>query len=84
MLHWHGLVAVRTHWRSISTRTVDLYKMLAVRKGAGASEIKSAYYAAAKMHHPDANRGDADSADRFRQLTEVRYPHGSLPALCRI
>lgn len=56
---------------STSGRTADHYAALAVRREADTSEIKRAFYVAAKAHHPDTNPDDPDAAGRFQQLTRA-------------
>lgn len=46
----------------------DPYEVLGVQRGASAAAIKSAYRKLAKKHHPDANKGDPKSAERFAEL----------------
>lgn len=47
------------------------YEILGVSKYATASEIRSAYHALAKLHHPDQNGGSQESSDRFRPIAEA-------------
>jgi len=46
----------------------DHYEVLGVSKTASAEEIKKAYRQAAKKHHPDANPGDDDASNRFKEV----------------
>lgn len=49
------------------------YVILGVTKHASENELKRAYRAAAKSHHPDlpSNAGDAEAATRFREINEA-------------
>ena len=47
----------------------DYYGVLGVPKNASASEIKKAYRKLAQRHHPDANPGNADAEDRFKEIS---------------
>jgi len=49
----------------------DFYKVLGVPKDAPTDEIKKAYRKLARKHHPDANKGDAESEDRFKEISEA-------------
>jgi molecular chaperone DnaJ len=49
----------------------DYYKALGVSKGASADEIKKAYRKLARKYHPDANRGDSASEERFKEISEA-------------
>jgi molecular chaperone DnaJ len=49
----------------------DYYQTLGVPEKASAEEIKKAYRKLAKTHHPDANRGDAKAAERFKEIGEA-------------
>lgn len=46
----------------------DLYDILGISKDAGQGEIKKAYYALAKKHHPDVNKGDPDAEKKFQEI----------------
>jgi molecular chaperone DnaJ len=47
----------------------DYYKVLGVAKNASAAEIKKAYRKLAQQHHPDANPGDTQAEDRFKEIS---------------
>jgi DnaJ-class molecular chaperone len=49
----------------------DPYEVLGVPRGASAAAIKSAYRKLAKKHHPDANKNDPKSAERFSELNSA-------------
>jgi molecular chaperone DnaJ len=44
------------------------YEILGVAKNSSADEIKKAYRKLARQHHPDANSGDKDAEDRFKEV----------------
>ena len=49
----------------------DYYKALGVSKGASAEEIKKSYRKLARRYHPDANKGDSASEERFKEISEA-------------
>ncbi|MEX2466924.1 MAG: molecular chaperone DnaJ [Gemmatimonadota bacterium] len=49
----------------------DFYRILGVDEKAGQDDIKKAYRKLAKSHHPDANPGDAQAAERFKEIGEA-------------
>ena len=49
----------------------DYYKILGLNEGASQDDIKSAYRKMAKQHHPDLNKGNADSEAKFKQINEA-------------
>jgi molecular chaperone DnaJ len=46
----------------------DYYKVLGVPKNASAADIKKAYRKLAQKHHPDANSGNKEAEDRFKEI----------------
>lgn len=46
----------------------DLYEILGVNKAATDDEIKRAYRKLAQKHHPDRNKGDKSSEEKFKEI----------------
>ena len=49
----------------------DFYKILGVAKDAPADEIKKSYRKLARKYHPDANKGNQASEERFKEISEA-------------
>jgi molecular chaperone DnaJ len=47
----------------------DYYQALGVPKNASAAEIKKAYRKLAQKHHPDANAGNKEAEERFKEVS---------------
>jgi len=47
----------------------DYYAVLGVSKSSSAAEIKKAYRKLARRFHPDANKGDPGSEERFKEIS---------------
>ena len=51
----------------------DYYEVLGVNKSASADQIKSAYRKLAVKHHPDKNKGDKTSEEKFKEASEAYH-----------
>jgi molecular chaperone DnaJ len=49
----------------------DYYRILGVDKKASDKQIKDAYRRLARKHHPDANPGNKDSEEKFKEISEA-------------
>jgi len=49
----------------------DPYEVLGIEPEATKAEIRKAYRRLAKQHHPDANPGDAATAERFKEVQQA-------------
>src|SRR3989304_9638513 len=49
----------------------DYYQILGVTKSASEAEIKKAYRKLALEHHPDRNKGDKESEEKFKKVTKA-------------
>ncbi len=49
----------------------DYYEVLGVPKGASKEEIKKAYRKLAIQYHPDRNKGDQESEEKFKEASEA-------------
>jgi len=55
----------------------DYYKILGLKKGASADEIKKAYRKLAVKYHPDKNPGDKAAEDKFKEANEANEVLGN-------
>ena len=51
----------------------DYYDVLGVNKSASADQIKTAYRKLAVKHHPDKNKGNKDSEEKFKEASEAYH-----------
>ena len=49
----------------------NYYEILGVSKDASEDEIKAAYRKLAKQYHPDLHPGDAQAAEKFKEINEA-------------
>ena len=49
----------------------DYYKVLGVPKDASLAEIKKSYRKLAREFHPDANKGNPEAEERFKEISEA-------------
>lgn len=72
---------VRQWWtKQYASSVVNHYEVLGVDPGATTTEIKAAYLAAARRHHPDFHVGSSDAvrARHARQMVQINQAWGVL------
>ncbi len=50
---------------------MDYYEVLGVKKDSSAQDIKKAYRKLAMKYHPDRNKGDKESEEKFKKISEA-------------
>ena len=61
----------------------DYYEVLGVTKGASEAEIKKAYRIVAKKYHPDANPGDEEAANKFKEAAAAYAVQSTISMVMR-
>ena len=51
----------------------DYYDVLSINKSASPEQIKAAYRKLAVKHHPDKNKGDKTSEEKFKEASEAYH-----------
>ena len=51
----------------------DFYEVLGISKSASPEEIKQAYRKLAVKHHPDKNKGNKSSEEKFKEASEAYH-----------
>lgn len=59
-IHIHGKQLARNH-----------YDVLEITPSATQADVKTAYYKLSMIHHPDKNKGNPESVERFRDITSA-------------
>lgn len=49
----------------------DYYKIMGLKKDATKADVKKAFRKLARKHHPDLNKGDKKSEEKFKELNEA-------------
>ncbi|MEK9208115.1 MAG: DnaJ domain-containing protein, partial [Patescibacteria group bacterium] len=49
----------------------DYYQILGITKGSSEADIKKAYRKLALEHHPDRNKGNKESEEKFKEVTKA-------------
>ena len=49
----------------------DYYELLGIHRNATEADLKRAYRRLAHEHHPDKNRGDKSSEEKFKEINEA-------------
>jgi curved DNA-binding protein len=55
----------------VAVKFKDYYQTLGVSRSASEKEIKTAYRKLARQHHPDANKGNKASEEKFKEIAEA-------------
>lgn len=69
----NGTASVSAQSRQISLGLVRFarnhYDVLEITPKATQADVKTAYYKMSMIHHPDKNKGNEESVERFRDIT---------------
>ncbi|KAL9233690.1 hypothetical protein vseg_008650 [Gypsophila vaccaria] len=67
----HGKVVTVRQIHGTGALSKDFYNILGVSRNATQPEIKKAFYALAKKHHPDMNKDDPDAEKKFQEINKA-------------
>ena len=82
----HAIILHRAHARvscaQLSSRPSDPHAVLGISRGASKAEIREAYLAVSKRHHPDLNPGDSNATLRFQEVQRAweLLKNGAVPS----
>ncbi|KAL8138064.1 hypothetical protein V2J09_004065 [Rumex salicifolius] len=70
-MHRHGGIGAFRSIHNTGSLSRDYYDILGVSRNATPTELKKAFYALAKKHHPDMNKDDPDAETKFQEISKA-------------